>query len=34
MRELREEYGIGDRRQTPITPPAPAQQLSLLALVG
>ena len=34
MRELREEYGIGDRRPAPIAPPPQAQQLSLLALVG
>lgn len=34
MRELREEYGIGDRRPQPIAPPPAAQQLSLLALVG
>jgi DNA repair photolyase len=34
MRELREEYGIGERHQTSIQPPPHAQQLSLLALVS
>ncbi|HEX5370380.1 MAG TPA: radical SAM protein [Dehalococcoidia bacterium] len=35
LRELREAYGIGDdRRPSPITPPPPAEQLSLLALVS
>jgi DNA repair photolyase len=34
MRELRDEYGIGDRRQAPITAPPAEQQLSLLALVS
>ncbi len=34
MRELREEYGIGERRIVASTPPPEAQQLSLLALVS
>jgi DNA repair photolyase len=34
MRDLREEYGIGERRIASVQAPAPEQQLSLLALVG
>jgi DNA repair photolyase len=34
MRELRQQYAIGDRRQPRITPPQAEQQLSLLALVS
>jgi DNA repair photolyase len=34
MRELRHQYGIGDRQLATLAPPPEAQQLSLLALVG
>jgi hypothetical protein len=32
--ELKAQYDVTDHRRYPITPPAEAQQLSLLALAG
>jgi hypothetical protein len=34
LAELKAAYEVGDRRPSPIVPPRPVEQLSLLAMVG